>query len=235
MTDRSGDRPLPGRSHLRDRDLEELRGAVEQNPLHSELTEQRLQRCLHVALGRLASVTVVLESLWDPHNVSAVVRTAEGLGLDQVHVVEEPHGYRRHPSILQGADRWLEIVRHETLASGLAALRQRGFLTCAADVGPGCLTLDELPSEQPVAIVLGSEKDGLTHQAKTEADLRFTIPMSGFTGSLNVSVSAAIALYSLTTKRRKHLGSDGDLDVAAMTQRVFDWLRETRQRKTPSR
>lgn len=228
-------RPQPSAPDGRTEELAELRRAVAANPLHQELSPRRLERSLAVVLRRLQSVTIVLENLWDPHNVSAVVRTAEGLGLDQVHVVEEPHRYRRHPSILHGADRWLEIVRQPDLATALAELRQRGFLTCAADLGPGCVELGELPCEQPVALVLGSEKDGLTQAAKTAADLRFTIPMSGFTGSFNVSVSAAIALWELTSRRRRFLGRAGDLDVEEMTERVYRWLRETRARKTPSR
>ncbi len=212
-------------------DLESLRTEIEQDPLHREILTPRLDRMLEVALGRLASVTIVLESLWDPHNAAAVVRSAEGLGLDEVHVVEEPHRYRRHPRILRGSDRWISIVLHPALDGCLDRLEERGFLVCAADVGAGSLPLAELPIDRPLAVVLGSEKDGLSVRAKERATLRFKVPMPGFTQSFNASVSAAITLFELTARRRRCLGRAGDLDLADQVARVHGWMVDTRARR----
>lgn len=203
---------------------------IRRHPAASELSERRLARLAEVASRRLCSVTVVAESLWDSHNLAAVVRSAEALGLDEVHVVEQPNRYRRHPGILHGADRWIQIVRHGALDGCLATLSERGFLLCAADIGPGCVPLPEISVEGPVAVVLGTEKAGLTEEAREVADLRFSIPMSGFTGSFNVSVSAAVALYDLTTRRRRHLGTTGDLGLELAAERAWSWIDETRNR-----
>ena len=232
-----GARPLRRRVELSgdamntDQRKESLLEAVYRDPLAAKVAPRRLDRMLEVAMKRLASVRVVLENLWDPHNVSAVVRTAEGLGLDTVHVIEQPNRYRKHPSILRGADRWVSIKRHQHLGGCLDELAQDDFLTCAADVGPGCIELHEIPVDRPVAIVLGSEKSGLTMRAREITEVRFTIPMPGFTDSFNVSVSAAIALWHVANQRRQHLGSQGDLSDDQIIARIHGWLESTMQRR----
>jgi tRNA (guanosine-2'-O-)-methyltransferase len=186
---------------------------------------------LEVAASRLSSITVVLENLWDPHNVSAVIRSAEGLGLDQVHVVEQPHRFRTNRGVARGSDRWLRSQRHPDNASCVAGLSESGYTTCAADLGPGCVRLQDIPLDAPVAIVLGSERSGLTTEAKTLAHLRFTIPMHGMTESFNVSVSAAVALWDLCQRRRARLSAAGDLPLEQQVARVSAWLtRQTARR-----
>jgi tRNA (guanosine-2'-O-)-methyltransferase len=196
-------------------------------PLAHELSERRLRRMIRVACRRLESLTVVAENLWDPHNVSAVIRTAEGIGLDAMHVVETPNPFKISRGVTHGAERWLEIHRHAQLERCISSLAEAGFLTAAADLGEGCVPLEELPEDRSLALVFGSEKAGLTDRARTLTDLRFTIPMHGFTGSFNVSVSAAVSLHRLASRRRRLLGRDGELDDRAVRQRVVGWLHDT--------
>lgn len=203
---------------------------LRKHPKAKELTQHRMQRMASVLSRRLRSVTVVLENLWDSHNASAVIRTAEGLGLDAVHVVEDPNPYKRHADIVRGADRWLHVDRCDDLPTRLEELHTAGFVTCAADVGRGCLPLPEVPVDRPIALVFGSEHDGLSPRARALSDLHFTIPMSGFTRSFNVSVSAAIALYDLTARRRSWIGSESDLSEAELAKRGAAWIDRLRQR-----
>jgi tRNA (guanosine-2'-O-)-methyltransferase len=209
--------------------------------LAPELTERRLQRMAGVLSRRLASITVVMENLYDPHNVSAVVRTSEGLGLDTLHVVEIPNAYSRSKSIVQGSDRWVEIERHKKLTTCLGDLMADGYTLCAADVGPGCIPLSEIPVDSKVAIVMGSERDGLSRRAKSLCDIRYTIPMTGFVQSFNVSVSAAISLFDLTRRRREHIDPElGDLDDDALKMRAARWVDQSspsarRRRRMASR
>lgn len=203
------------------------------DPRAERVTARRLTRIVEVAQRRLASVTVVLENLYDPHNASAVVRTAEGFGLDAVHVVETPNRFAAARSIVRGADRWVRIERHARLARCLGELAARGFFVCAADVGPGCVPLEDLSVGRPIALVFGSEHDGLSRRAKGLADARFTIPMHGFTGSFNVSVSAAIAIHDVARRRRARLKGAGDLDVAEREARVERWLERAAGRRPP--
>jgi tRNA (guanosine-2'-O-)-methyltransferase len=200
---------------------------LQRHPLGQLCTKRRLERMISVLSSRLTTVTVVMENLYDSHNVSAVVRSAEGFGLDRLHVVEQPNKYQRNPSILQGADRWVDIVRHPGLNRCLLDLQAQKFTICVADVGEGCVPLTEIPVDRPVAIVMGAEKDGLSERAKYMADVRYTIPMAGFTESFNVSVSAAISLFSATERRRRAIGVTGELTLAEMRERADLWLKKT--------
>ncbi len=207
---------------------ERLRALVHEHPLARELTARRLARVLAVLERRLGSVTVVMENLSDPHNVSAVLRTAEGLGLSELHVVEQPNKWEKNKAISKGAERWIEIVRHQGLARCLGDLSARGFSLFAADVGPGCVPVDEVPVDGNVALVFGSEHAGLSKRALTLTDARFTVPMAGMVESFNVSVSAALALWDVSSRRRRVLArasAKGDLDDATLADRADLYLR----------
>src|SRR5688500_848419 len=171
---------------------ERLQAWVDAHALAGELTERRKKRVIDVALARLGSVTVVLENLGDPHNASAVLRSAEGLGLAAMHVVEQPNKWERNPAIAKGAHRWVDVVRHQGLARCLGDLSAAGYDLYAADVGEGCVPVHDIDVARPVALVFGSERDGLSRRALALTDRRFTVPMYGFVESFNVSVSAAI-------------------------------------------
>jgi tRNA (guanosine-2'-O-)-methyltransferase len=197
------------------------------HPLAAEVTERRLLRIATVVSHRLASVTVVMENVHDPHNASAVVRTAEGFCLDAIHVVEQPNAWQRNRAITKGADRWIEVVKHRELTRCIGDLTTRGFRICAADVGAGCVPLHEIPVDRPVALVFGSEHAGLSKRALAWAETRFTIPMHGFVESFNVSVSAAITVYDVARRRRLAIGSIGDLPPDVQAERADQYLRRS--------
>ena len=201
-----------------------LRQFVDAHPITPELTPRRAARVADVVLARLSSVTVVMENLGDPHNVSAVMRTAEGLGLDAIHVVEQPNRWEKNAAIAKGADRWIDVVRHQGLAKCLGDLSARGFALYAADVGAGCVPVHEISVLGPVALVFGSERDGLSRRALALTDARFTVPMHGFVESFNVSVGAALALYDVASRRRERVGG-GDLEGDALEARADGYLR----------
>jgi tRNA (guanosine-2'-O-)-methyltransferase len=196
---------------------------VNAHPLATEVTERRKQRVVDVLLARLSSVTVVFENLADPHNVSAILRTAEGLGLDAIHVVEQPNKWEKNKAISMGADRWIEVVKHQGLARCLGDLSAKGFQLWAADVGEGCVSVHDIPVDKPVALVFGSEHAGLSKRALSLTDARFTVPMYGFVESFNVSVSAALTLFDVAHRRRETVGR-GDLDDDALLKKADLYL-----------
>lgn len=191
----------------------------------AELTDRRCQRVLDVATARLRGVTVVMENLADPHNVAAVLRTAEALGVDRLHVVEQPNRWEKNKAIAKSADQWVDVVRHQGLARCLGDLSAEGFVLAAADVGSGCVPLSDLPCDRPLALVFGSEHAGLSKRALSLTDIRFTIPMHGFVESFNVSVSAAVTLFDVTQRRRAFLRARGDLDLEEAAARAEQYLR----------
>jgi tRNA (guanosine-2'-O-)-methyltransferase len=202
-----------------------LQAFLEAHPLRDEVTDRRRARIAEVALRRLSSVTVVMENVADPHNASAVLRTAEGLGVAQLHVVEQPNKWEKNRSITRGADRWVEVVKHKGLARCLGDLSAQGFQLLAADVGEGCVPVHEIDVSRPTALVFGTEHAGLSKRAIALTDGRFTVPMVGFVESFNVSVSAAITLFDVTRRRRAQLGVDGDLPADEL-QRVANRMLE---------
>jgi len=181
----------------------------------SLLSEARRARIESVIAARLASVTCVLDQLYDPHNTAAIVRTAEGLGLLRVNVVPNADADEMaHRRVTQDADKWLQIVAHESGAAAARALRGQGFDVFAGHLDGRALLLDELPADRPVALLFGHEHQGPSAETLAACSGTFKIPMAGFTQSFNVSVAAAIALSQIASARRRHLNAAGDLDEA---------------------
>lgn len=206
-----------------------LRALLESQPLTAalinELSPHRCQRVIDVAAGRLKGITVVMENLVDNHNASAVLRTCEGLGVDTLHVVEQPNRWEKNKAIARSADDWVTIQKHQGLARCLGDLGAAGFDLYAADVGQGCIPLGEIDVSRPVALVFGSEHSGLSKRALALTDHRFTIPMHGMVESFNVSVSAAVALWDITSRRRKAVGNETDLDEDEVYERALRYLK----------
>jgi len=178
------------------------------------LLDGRRERIDEVIAARLGSLRVAIENLHDPHNGAAVLRSAEAFGIQRVEVAETREPFRFSPTVTQGCEKWLDIVRHPTQAAAVANLRGDGFAIYAA-VPTADLTLDELDFTRPAAILVGNEQVGLSPEAMQTADACFRIPMVGMTRSLNLSVAAALIAERASACRRRILGvAGGDLDEA---------------------
>jgi tRNA (guanosine-2'-O-)-methyltransferase len=178
----------------------------------SLLTPQRLARIEAVIAARLHSVTVVLDRLLDAHNVAAILRTGEGLGLSRVHVV--PHEARdagAHRRVTQDADKWLEVELHETGTKAARQLAEQGFAVFGGHLDPSARPYNQLAADRPVALLFGNEHQGVSAETLAACAGTFRIPMAGFTQSFNVSVAAGVALAHLCAARRAFLRSPGDL------------------------
>jgi tRNA (guanosine-2'-O-)-methyltransferase len=184
--------------------------------LREFVSETRQARIEAVLAARLAGLTVVIENLHDPHNGAAALRSVEGFGLCELHVVEAAERFQFSSKVTQGCEKWVEIVRHPTFAACAAALHARGFLLYAAlppSVGAPTVDVAAIDVSRQVALVFGNEHAGLTPEAAAMCDGRFSIPMTGMTGSFNLSVSVALSVYDGARRRRAALGG-GDLDEA---------------------
>ena len=184
---------------------------------------RRLVRAEQVLAARTRRVAVILESSQDPHNVHAVLRTAEALGVQEVHVVA-PRGEAAaiSPGVTQRAHEWLTVTRHADVDSAVAAARAEGREIWATALAPEARSLTGLTARGPVAVILGNESDGISPRARELADVLVRIDLVGFSGSLNLSVAAAIVLWEL---RRTDLaeGVRGDLDGARVTALRERW------------
>lgn len=174
------------------------------------IAEERRLRIEALLAGRMDGVRVAVEEPRDPYNAAAIVRTVEALGALHVHVVGAPEEALHRRKTTQGAFRWLHTYHHDTLDDLLACLRGAGVRVYGA-LMDGRVTHDELPVDAPLCLLFGNEGTGLSEAARSACDLTFRIPMYGMSESLNLSVSAALALSSVLARRRAWLGSDGDL------------------------
>jgi len=157
---------------------------------------------------RTRYVTVVLEDIYQSQNASAVVRTCECLGVQEIHIIEVSSTWSTNKQVLKGSDKWLNIIRYREKNSNNAEecfnyLRQQGYQIAVTDPSPDGIPIEEVPLGIPLAIVMGNEHHGSSQYAIEHADLKVRIPMVGFTESLNISVSAAICLNSILSRLRK--------------------------------
>jgi len=156
---------------------------------------------------RTRHITVVLEDIFQPHNASAVLRTCDLFGVQNVHIIENKNPYDVNPDVALGSSKWLNLIKYnDTENNTLDAyktLRENGYKIVATTPHRNDVMLDDLNIDQKTAFVLGTELNGLSDIAIENADAYVKIPMYGFTESFNISVSAAIIMYYITEKLRK--------------------------------
>jgi tRNA (guanosine-2'-O-)-methyltransferase len=171
------------------------------------LTDHRRALFDRIAADRTRHITLVLEDIYQPHNASAVVRTAELLGVQDLHVIENRNRYKVNPEVTLGSSKWTELHRYRERGADNSTdcvrhLTARGFTLVATVPGEGAFTPDDIPLDRPLAFCFGTELTGLTPALCAAADLRLRIPMHGFTESYNISVAAAIVLYTVMQRLR---------------------------------
>jgi tRNA (guanosine-2'-O-)-methyltransferase len=158
---------------------------------------------------RTRYLTVVLEDIFQSQNASAVVRTCECMGLQDVHVVENTAKYHLNVRVLKGSDKWINLERYRDKRTNnteacFSKLRDNGYTILLADPSEDGVSIDEIdPATGKLAVVFGNELRGASDYALQHCDQKIKIPMFGFTESLNISVSVAICLSSLLSKIRK--------------------------------
>ena len=166
---------------------------------------ERLARFEAIANARLRSVVLVLESVIDPHNTAAVLRTSDAFGVGEIHLVDRGVRPLMAQRITKGCDRWLDLHIHRDSSACARGLKDRGYEVYVADVR-ATRTLDEVAARPNVALIFGNEHQGASPEMRAEAHGMFTIPMRGMVESLNVSVAAGIALHAVTRGRPGDLG-----------------------------
>lgn len=193
-------------------------------------TAPRVTRFETVASERTRHLTVVLEEIYQPHNASAVLRTCDCFGIQDVHIIENRNRYQVNPDVALGASKWLDMVRYrdgeESTLNCLNALKSKGYRIVATTPHTDSHTPETLPLDQKTALVFGTELEGLTPQVLENADDFVRIPMFGFTESLNISVSAAIILRSLTM-RLHEMQVPWRLPEEERDRVMLAWLRES--------
>lgn len=171
------------------------------------VTEERNSTFDNVLMQRTRYITPLLEDIYQPHNASAVLRSCECFGIQDVHILEKRNPYRVTRDIALGSDKWLTVKTYSgkqlKTSEVYGMLRDQGYRIVATTPHEGDFSPAEFNlAEGPAVLVFGTELKGLSEEAVSEADHYMRIPMAGFTESFNVSVSAGIILYELTRRLR---------------------------------
>lgn len=158
-----------------------------------------------VLLKRTRHLTVVLEDIFKPHNASAVIRTCDCFGLQDIHIIEKSDQYKVNPFVTRGASQWVDLHKHyrpdsNAVDNCFKALREKGYKIFGTSPAPSAMTIYDLQPNEKLALVFGNEHEGISEEVKFKADGLVHIPMLGFTDSFNISVSASIILYDLVKK-----------------------------------
>jgi tRNA (guanosine-2'-O-)-methyltransferase len=191
-------------------------------------TERRQARIRSVLSRRQPDLTVVLENIHDPHNVSAILRTCDAVGIPRAHAVytieEPPPGaFARQTSA--SAAKWVDVERHDTVAACYGRLRDEGFQILVTRLAPPSRRLYDWDLPVPSALVLGNEMRGVSAEAGDLADGSIEIPMMGMVQSLNVSVACAVCLYEALRQRDEAGAYEAPrLDETTLASLEDDWL-----------
>jgi tRNA (guanosine-2'-O-)-methyltransferase len=182
--------------------------------LSSIVTPERLGRIEEVVRNRTDSLVLVLDRIVDPHNSSAVLRSADAFGVQTVHVIVGEQGFRASRGVSKGTHRWLDIVRYGSAEACARRLKGDGYAIYVAAMGSDTRP-EDLRETARLAVVFGNEHRGVSPEMQSFADGTFAIPMCGFVESLNVSVAAAITMQTLTRDGRPRLPAERLLELKA--------------------
>jgi tRNA (guanosine-2'-O-)-methyltransferase len=221
--------------------LDSVEAEAEFEPAHRQLlldylggvlTERRRERMYGVLQGRTRWLTVVLEDIYQPHNASAVLRSCECFGVQDVHIVEDRNQYTISRDVALGASRWLDITRWRAgegrhMDDCCDELQRRGYRLVAATPREDAVRLEDFDvTAGPVAVMFGTELNGLTDGALKRATEAVHIPMYGFTESFNISVSAALILRELSARMRAESVA-WKLDEEDQKDLLLRWMRRS--------
>ena len=195
------------------------------------VTSNRLAKMNRVLDERTRYITVLVEDIYQPHNASAVLRSCDCFGVQDVHVVENRNEYRINPGVELGSAQWLTLHRYRekptNTRDAILTLRGRGYRIVATTPHTSQVDLDSFElGAGPVALLFGNEPDGLSETALGLADHHLVIPMFGFAESFNISVSAAIILNVLT-KRLRSSQIPYHLSREERDALLLEWLRNS--------
>jgi len=195
------------------------------------VTEQRYDKMNNVLSLRTRYLTVVLENIYQPHNASAVLRSCDGFGIQDVHIIENSNSYRVNPGVSLGTSQWLTMHNYnkekENSKTAISTLRKNGYRIVATTPHRNDQNLEDfnLPKGK-IALFFGTEMHGLSETVLENADEFMKIPMYGFVESFNISVSCSLSLHNLSHRLRES-NIDWTLDQKNKEDVLLEWMRKS--------
>jgi tRNA (guanosine-2'-O-)-methyltransferase len=196
------------------------------NFLENILTDNRKERFLEVLAKRTKHFTVAVEDVFQMHNTSAVMRSCEVFGIQELNIIEQRYGKRIDKEIAMGAQKWVDINQYDSVSNCISSLKNKGYQIIATTPHENDCLLEDFDISKPSALFFGTERDGLSEEILEKADGFLMIPMVGFTESLNISVSAAIIIQDLTNRLRRS-NIDWKLTEAEILEKRLAWAKNS--------
>ena len=194
--------------------------------LETYLTPKRKARFDAVLPFRTKHFTVATEDVYQLHNTSAVIRSCDVFGIQEVHIVEERNSKRIDREIAMGSQKWVDLKRFHTVNDCIKSLKDNGYQIVATTPHENDRVLADFDVSKKSCFFFGRETEGLSQEVLDVADCYLKIPMVGFTESLNISVSAAIILQDVTNKLRQ-LNVAWQLSEEEQFEKRLDWISKT--------
>lgn len=190
------------------------------------LTTERKMLMEKIVADRTRHIAVVLEDIYQSQNASAVLRSCDCFGIQDVHIIENRNTWNTHRDVEQGSSKWLSIHRYNekdnNTSDCLLHLKKKGYLIVGTTPHSNTV-IDDVPADQPLAVVFGTEFEGISEQVYRHCDLTCRIPMYGFTESFNISVAAAVSLHALRRKAEEENSALIPLPENERIEVLIDW------------
>ena len=186
-------------------------------------SENKRQLFDRLVKNRTRHICVVLEDIFQSHNASAVLRSCDCFGVQDVHVIEDRNKYAPNSEVSMGSDKWVDYYKHPDILQTYEELHAKGYKIIATLPHENDTLITQLDISQPTALVFGTELTGLTDEAIAHADGYVKVPMYGFTESFNISVCAALSLFYLTEKMRANPAINWQLTPEEQTTLKLYW------------
>jgi tRNA (guanosine-2'-O-)-methyltransferase len=185
---------------------------------------RRYERLKEVLSKRQPDLTVITEDVHKPHNLSAIIRTCDSVGILEVHAVNSNSTIPTYSPVAKGSEKWVNLRTHSNLENAIAQLQRKKFKIYAAHLSDKAVDYRSIDYTKPTAILMGSERKGVSLSAKDLVDGHIIIPMLGMVESLNVSVAAAVILFEAQRQRLAAGMYDRvNLDREIFERVIFEW------------
>ena len=198
--------------------------------LQQFVSDSRKEKFELVLNYRTRHITIALEDLYQPHNASAVLRSCDIFGIQDIHIIENKNAYTVNKDIAMGSPKWLNIHKYRKAENNtldcITQLKAKGYRIAATSLHEKGYQIQDLPVDKPVALFFGTELTGISETVREHADDFVMIPMFGFTESFNISVSAALCLNSMVTKLHQ-TNVDWHLNEGEKDELRLHWLRKS--------
>ena len=194
--------------------------------LENILTDNRKERFLNVLQNRTNHFTIAVEDIFQMHNTSAVMRSCEVFGIQELNVIEQRYGKSIDKEIAMGAQKWVDINVFDSISGCVDSLKAKGYQIIATTPHENDCLMDDFDISKPSALFFGTERDGLSEEILQKADGFLKIPMVGFTESLNISVSAAIIIQNLMNRLRNS-DINWQLSEEDILEKRLQWARSS--------